>query len=187
MKASFLSDLHIKKPGDEADMLFSLFVTSPEVEDSSHIFLLGDMFDALVGEHRQYFEKYDLFFSSIVEWLEQGKVVKYIEGNHDFHFEKSLKKYLKSKTNKHTNFSYEIKGSSFNFEGTSFYYCHGYEVDYNNKYFKRWYSIYSSKIFKFVISYLVPFFIIELMTKKASEDSKKRGRKAFNYKEAKIK
>ena len=33
----------------------------------------------------------------------------------------------------------------------------------------------------------MPFFLIELMTKKASEDSKKRGRKAFNYLEAKQK
>ena len=187
MKASFLSDLHIKCPGDEAEALFTLFATSRQVDESTHVFLLGDMFDALVGEHKQYFEKYSLFFEFIVKWLDQGKVVKYVEGNHDFHFEKSLKRYLKEKTPQYKNFSYEIKGSRIRQQDVDFFYCHGYEVDYHNKYFKRWYAIYSSNLFRFFISYMIPFFLIELMTRKASEDSKKRGRKVFNYAEAKHK
>lgn len=173
MKSVFISDLHIKKQEDESASFFCRFLESKEIKEAEAIFLLGDIFDLCIGNHKQYIRKYNFFFEGLRTQQENGKKIYFFEGNHDFHLKNVFKK-------AGLNISYLTEGKVFNFNDKRVFVCHGYEVDYFNKYFKRWYNIYSSKWFSFFVSYILPFKAIEYLGDKASNNSKKRGSKTFN-------
>ena len=175
MKSVFISDLHIRNSEDLGASFFRHFVNSEETQCADAIFLLGDIFDLCIGNHRQYLKKYQFFFDSLRKLAEQGKEIYFFEGNHDFHLANVFKK-------ADLNVNYLKHGKEFEFSGKRVFICHGYEVDFYNKYFKRWYRIYSSWWFSFFVSYLLPFKMIEYLGDKASKNSKKRGRKTFDKK-----
>ncbi len=173
MKSVFLSDLHIQNKDDQSSLIFHKTLESPELSAADSLFLLGDIFDLCIGNHKQYIDKYDFFFKALKRLEDAGKKIYFIEGNHDFHLSDIFK-------SAKLNVEYLKKGKVFQFAGKSFFVCHGHEVDYYNIYFKRWYRIYSSKWFSFLVSYIFPFKLIEYLGAKASQDSKKRGQKTFN-------
>lgn len=187
MKYSFFSDLHIKNIDDEACQIFVNFCNSQNVKDSSHIYLLGDMFDMLIGEHEEYITKYNVFFNEIVKLLDLGKKVTYLEGNHDFHVKKTITKFIEKNSKNSNNFQYLIDGEYLLIGGDKYYFCHGDDVDYFNHSFKRWKKIYTSLPFKILVNFLFPYRLIEYLGHSASNDSKKRGRKKFDYNAAREK
>ncbi len=187
MKYAFISDLHIKQADDEAAEILKRFLRHEKTLESDNVILLGDIFDLLVGNHRAYIKQYDFFFKGIVDLLNTGKKVVYIEGNHDFHFKRVLLRYLKKNTEFHKNFEYLKTGRVIDIKGEKYLYCHGYEVDYYNKYFKRWYRIYSSPFFDFFISNILSWSFIQWVGSWASQNSKNRGKKAFDYEKMKEK
>jgi UDP-2,3-diacylglucosamine hydrolase len=187
MKCSFFSDLHIKNVNDDASKLFLKFCCSHEVKNSETIFLLGDMFDMLIGEHKEYLKKFDYFFENIIKFLESGKKVIFLEGNHDFHIKRTMTEYVKKKTEYHQNFRYLHDGENIELNGDIFYFCHGDDVDFHNKYFKRWKKIYTSTPFKIMVNKIFSYNLIEYLGHSASNDSKKRGKKAFDLSQAKEK
>lgn len=187
MKCAFISDLHIETPNDKASKIFLDFCRHPETLSAKKVIFLGDIFDLLIGEHSGYIEKYKFFFDEIITLLELGKEVIFIEGNHDFHFKKTITTYIKNTAKNPSAFRYLLGGEEILLNGEKYYYCHGYEVDYHNKYFKRWYNVYSSFVFKVFISNILPFFVIQKLGDWAAKNSKKRGKKAFDYDEMKEK
>lgn len=187
MKVSFFSDLHISDPNGFEQNLFNRFCGNPYTQEATHIVLLGDMFDLMVGEHGQYIRKYAMFFENIVSLLEKGKKIVYIEGNHDFHIGDTIDLFLKSRTHYSKNFTYLTQGKFINLGNKKFYICHGHEVDYNNDAFKRWYRIYNSYSFKMLVNKILPYSFIEYAGDRASKNSKNRGSKSFNLKQAKAK
>lgn len=187
MKIAFFSDLHIKNPGDEASQLFDRFCNDIHTKGVTQVILLGDMFDILIGEHIGYLKKYDSFFKNIIELLDNEIEVIFLEGNHDFHIKKTLESYFSKESKNPQLFSYLFSGKDIVLDNKKYHYCHGYEVDYYNHYFENWKNIYTSKWFAFFVSYLLPYFFIEFLAHRASNNSKKRGRKVFNFEEAKNK
>ena len=186
MICSFISDIHVETNEEAKGKLLQAFFQNPKVQKSNRIYFLGDIFDALIGEHTEYLEEFSFFFEKIVELLDAGKEVVFIEGNHDFHFENIANKRISKSNNKH-NFHYLKKGEILHLDNNNYFVCHGYEVDYYNIYFKRWYKVYSSKIFRFIVSYIFTFKFIRNSATKASQNSKKRGGKYFNFKEMEAK
>ena len=187
MKIAFISDLHIKKVGDKACQTYWSFINSSEVQSCDQIILMGDIFDFLIGEHKQFTKKYAFFFKSIINQLENGKEIIFIEGNHDFHFKNTIEKYLKKHTEKHESFKYLQDGFSIDLNGKTCYICHGDEVDFFNEAFKRWKKIYTSSWFKVMVSYIFTFRILVTLANLASKDSKRRGSKTFDRSKAKAK
>jgi UDP-2,3-diacylglucosamine hydrolase len=187
MKCAFFSDLHIKSVNDDASELFLKFCSSTEVIDSDTIFLLGDMFDMLIGEHEEYLIKYNYFFENIVNFLESGKKVVFLEGNHDFHLKKTINKYIKSNTTNYKLFRYLNDGENIVLNNKKYYFCHGDDVDYNNISFKRWKRVYTSIPFQIMVNHIFPYKLLEYLGHSASNDSKKRGRKTFDYHQAREK
>lgn len=187
MKCIFFSDLHIKKPNDEAENLFNRLCQTSQMKDASHLFLLGDLFDLLIGEHDEYFTHYHVFFNHIIKLLEAGKIIVYLEGNHDFHFGESIYSFLQSKTSFYKNFKYLKDGESFHFGERRFYVCHGDEVDDLNESFKKWKKVYTSKQFAFFINKILSFTLIQKIGSKVSQNSKSRGSKTFNLEKMKQK
>jgi UDP-2,3-diacylglucosamine hydrolase len=180
MKCAFISDLHINSPEDDAAKIFVAFCRHEKTQKSDRIVLLGDIFDFLVGDHYSYIFKYEFFFKEISKLINSGKEVVFIEGNHDFHFKKAFEKYIKLECHTPNKFRYLLSGEELILGDKKYLYCHGYEVDYDNMAFKKWYKIYSSKLFKFFTTYLLTFGLIQKMGAWASKDSKKRGKKTFD-------
>lgn len=187
MKCAFISDLHIKEQDDLASEKLTNFFSHEAVQNCDEIYLLGDIFEYMVGEHKQYTQKYYHFFEAIVESLNRGKKIIFIEGNHDFHFERTITNYLIRHTKNHHNFSYRCDSLILLAGNKRYFVCHGYEVDYYNKYFKKWHRIYTSRFMKFFVSYVLPFQFIQKLGELASKDSKRRGRKTFDYNKMKAK
>jgi UDP-2,3-diacylglucosamine hydrolase len=187
MKIAFFSDLHIKSPEDEACQLFDIFCQDINDKKITHVILLGDMFDILIGEHKGYLKKYNRFFENILELLDKKIKVVFLEGNHDFHIKNTLETYFSKNSMNSNLFTYLLSGQDIVLGNKKYHYCHGYEVDYYNHYFENWKNIYTSKWFSFFVSYLLPYFFIEFLAHRASNNSKKRGKKVFNFEEAKNK
>jgi UDP-2,3-diacylglucosamine hydrolase len=90
MSLVMISDIHVKNEKDENYEILCRFLTHPQVQKSDYIFLLGDIFDLMCGDHEQYFQKYKFFFDQLKNLLKQRKTIYYIEGNHDFHLQNFL-------------------------------------------------------------------------------------------------
>ncbi len=88
MKAWFVSDIHILDQRDPRLKRFEDFLRGRLTDGTTHLFLVGDIFDLWVGG--------DAFFSmrfqGVVDLIRQikrnGVEVVYFEGNHDLHLQK---------------------------------------------------------------------------------------------------
>lgn len=187
MNCVFISDLHIKRPEDLASRVFLEFCHHSHTLHADKVFLLGDIFDTLIGSHNEYLKKFSFFFEEIEKLIELDKEIIYIEGNHDFHFKGILDNYFANNKRYPEKFRYLTSGEKIAIGDSKYYFCHGYEVDYFNKYFKRWHKIYSSDTMKFIANKVLSFKMIMSIAEWASKDSKKRGKKTFNYQQAKAK
>lgn len=180
MKFSSISDLHIRHQGDNPSLLLESFVSTKEVKDSDTIFFLGDIFDFMVGNRTQYLEKYNYFFNIILKLINSGKQVIYIEGNHDFHLERIMNKFVEVNNLNSNQFQHFKESITKEIENKKFFFSHGHEVDENQSY-QKWKNIYSSKPFKIFVDHFLPYSLVEKLGNKASKDSKKRGVKTFIY------
>lgn len=187
MKYSFISDIHIKSADDNGAEILKSFFNHPLTEESDRIILMGDIFDFMVGDHKKYINEYSFFFEAILKFINHKKEVIFIEGNHDFHFSKIIQEYLEQNSQNSSHFRYLKAGEDIILGEEKYHYCHGYEVDYENKYFKRWYRIYSSHWFYYIITYIIPYTLIKWLGGQASKDSKRRGKKTFNFDQMKAK
>jgi UDP-2,3-diacylglucosamine hydrolase len=175
MKISSISDIHIHQDNDSRALLLKSFLSSKEVQDSTHIVLLGDIFDLMVGNKHQYIKKYETTFKAIKKAAKNKKLI-YISGNHDFSIANILNEYFKD-----IDFLYAQKPTIIKDEKKSRYLSHGDEVDLNEISYQRWKSLYTNNLFQKMIDYILPFALINKLGHDASEKSKKRSIKSFDY------
>lgn len=187
MDSVFISDLHIKRADDSAAKLLREFFLHSHTLHADKVFLLGDIFDHLIGDHPEFLKKYAFFFEGIEKLLELDKEVVFIEGNHDFHFKRIMDKYFSGNSRYSQNFRYLRSGETIVFGEKKYLFCHGYEVDYFNKYFKRWHKVYTSKWFYFLVTHILSFSMLNKLADWASKDSKRRGSKTFDIEMARAK
>ncbi len=90
MKVVFISDIHIT---DATDPFYGALLTMIESEIGSgdRLVLAGDIFDFLVGYQPSLVEQYRSFFELLRKKVNVGAEIYYIEGNHDFHLESTLR------------------------------------------------------------------------------------------------
>lgn len=181
MKISSISDIHIYEDNDDRSLLLMKFLDSKEVTHSTHIILLGDIFDLMVGNKKEYLLKYKETFNKI-KLVSKNKKLIYISGNHDFSLSMILSDYFKD-----IDFQYSSKPIVLSENNVDIYLSHGDEVDENELSYQRWKSIYSNKYFQKMIDLFFPFFLIDMIGSNASKKSKKRNVKNFDYENAKSK
>ena len=88
-RAYFVSDLHISSPEDPKAGLFVQFLrTVADRGEASHLFLLGDIFDLWLADHRYFVDRYREVIAELVRLRDAGVEVHYFEGNHDLHLRK---------------------------------------------------------------------------------------------------
>ncbi len=89
MKAWFISDIHLKdiRERNSEELLRFLHFVSNDTK-TTHLFLLGDIFDLWVGHSKLFHTKFAPLVDLIIKIKRQGIEVIYFEGNHDLHIEK---------------------------------------------------------------------------------------------------
>lgn len=91
MKAYFLSDIHLKSETKDKAKLFLNFIKNID-KKTTHLILLGDVFDLWIGDHKYFKEKFHQTLSQLRRLVEDGVEVHYFEGNHDIHLKKFWEK-----------------------------------------------------------------------------------------------
>lgn len=86
--AVFISDIHIASPECPRGRLFESFLQSLQGgRDLTHLYLLGDIFDLWVADHRYFVDRYGSIIDEIRRLQGEGVEIAYFEGNHDLHLE----------------------------------------------------------------------------------------------------
>ncbi len=84
--AYFVSDIHITSPDSPRARLFTSFLRSLSGRtNTTHLFLLGDIFDLWVADHEWFVSRYHEIIDEIQRLKAEGVEISYFEGNHDLH------------------------------------------------------------------------------------------------------
>lgn len=179
MSFSAISDVHIEKLGDEPSSLMQEFFSSPEVINSHHIFLLGDIFDLMIGGHREYFKKYSFLFTLLAEAVQRGQNVYYFEGNHDFHLTKLFESFREEYALTRNNF-YLVKDHHLHRENDhSFYFSHGDDIERENGSHQIYRKIIRGNFFQYIAEELLTLPQLNFVGGVLSRYSKKKN--TINY------
>lgn len=83
--AVFVSDIHIKSPDCPRAALFTAFLNTLDGDNTTRLFLLGDIFDLWVADHRWFIDRYHTIIDELRRLKLEGVEIHYFEGNHDLH------------------------------------------------------------------------------------------------------
>ena len=87
--AYFVSDLHLSSADDPKAVRFANFLADISAANGiTHLFLLGDIFDMWLADHRYFIDRYRRIVAELVRIKSEGVAVHYFEGNHDLHLRK---------------------------------------------------------------------------------------------------
>ncbi len=86
MKAWFLSDIHLKENTERNSQILLRFLHFLATDSkTTHLFLLGDIFDLWVGDSNVFYLKFKEIVLALSALQQKGVQVIYFEGNHDVH------------------------------------------------------------------------------------------------------
>lgn len=180
MKFSAISDVHIKTSGDPAEVLLLSFLRNKDVQSSDVIFLLGDIFDLMIGPHSQYFVRFQNFFEEIRRLLLKGKKICYVEGNHDFHIKTLYKKFFLVNADLDSTLFSISNSFIITDQNKSMYFCHGDDIELNNASYKIFKAIVNSFPLAYYANNLMPHFLIKSIGEYSAEKSRKRNNKLYS-------
>lgn len=175
MRISAISDVHVKRPGDEADRLLLQFLSHPKVVASDYIILMGDIFDLMCGPHAEYLQDFKHLFQAMDKLLKDGKIVYFFEGNHDVHLQRLFKKIWPN-----GELIPQQTPIIENISGKTYYFSHGDEHEVDNLAYQRYKKLILSVPLKFVANHLMPYRVLNYVGQRASSKSRKKGAKVFN-------
>jgi UDP-2,3-diacylglucosamine hydrolase len=183
MKIAAISDVHVKNSNDSKDKILISFLRDDFVKSADAIFLLGDIFDLMIGPHSQYFKRYQRYFDEIKFLISNGKKVYYIQGNHDFHLEKLYKTFFK--INEQLDSSLFKIGPEFVLfdNGKSLHLSHGDDIEIENPSYQLFKKIVTSAPLTMYANNLMPYFLITKVGEFSSKTSRKRNLKRYSKEE----
>ncbi len=175
MRISAISDVHVRAPHDEADRLLMSFFSHPLVVKSEYVLLLGDIFDLMCGPHQAYLNDFQHIFQRIDELMKSGIKVFYCEGNHDVHLETLFKLFWPENglVPLQTPVIEEI-------DGKTYYFSHGDEHEVDNLSYQRYKKTILSSPLKFVANKIMPYAVLNMIGRRASKISRKKGARLFD-------
>jgi len=90
---AIFSDLHLSlTKRSEHEALFVKTLRDLRSQKTQELWLLGDIFDMMVGPFEFWAERHPEFFKELEEWKNDGRAVVWIQGNHDFFLDELLAK-----------------------------------------------------------------------------------------------
>lgn len=87
MKAWFVSDIHLMGAEDPRLRRFEDFLSARLTDETTHLFLVGDIFDLWVGSDEFFSRRYARVLELIRALGSRGVEINYFEGNHDLHLQ----------------------------------------------------------------------------------------------------
>ena len=88
LSAYFVSDIHISSPEcPEARRFVSFLVSLSGGHNITHLFLLGDIFDLWVADHKCFVDRYQEIIDELQRLRDEGVAISYFEGNHDLYLQ----------------------------------------------------------------------------------------------------
>ncbi len=159
--------------GDKGSKYFEAFLSSKEVSQSDCIMLLGDIFDLMVGEHKDYIKLYESHFIKLKELVDSGKVLYFFQGNHDFHIESTFKEYFHS-----DNFQFVNDLAIYlNLNDKKVRFSHGDDIEVDNRSYQQYKKFIRSGFIKLLANKIVPFKFVKAIGDRASQKSRKHNQK----------
>jgi UDP-2,3-diacylglucosamine hydrolase len=184
MTTAVISDIHVKKRGDEPYQLLLKFLNHPKVLGSEDIIFLGDVFDLMIGNFKDYEREFPEFFQSLVGLCGKGKKIYFVEGNHDFHLGDLFQDFCKRHDISEDRFFY-IKGIlRKTLEGKEIVYCHGDDIELGNPGYKIYKRFINSFFIDSFIKNFVTFNFLKMVGERASQKSKNRNKTKYSAPEA---
>lgn len=175
----FISDVHIKVQGDEPTQLFLRFLEEGQSADVSEIYLVGDIFDSMVGGHVEYLKKYEAIFKQIRLLLEMNKKIIFLEGNHDFHLRRLFEKF-EERENLKNKIHYEKDGFMTQTDSNKLIYVtHGDEVELDNNGYIFYKRIVNNRFLDLVTNEIFTFSFIERLSQWASRESRMKNKTRY--------
>ncbi len=188
MKFITISDVHIKEEGDFSEKLFLSFLDQAKFLAVDKVYLLGDIFDLLVGGHLYYETIYPQVFLKLNLLLKSGIKIIQLEGNHDFHFKALIDKLLKKWQMSPEMWKYESSPVVEIVDGKRILFAHGDEIEIGNESYKKYRRFIRSGAINFLANKVVSPRITRKIGQRASHKSRKRNNIRYDekYEEEKV-
>ena len=168
-----ISDVHIKKVDDEPYKLFMNFLNIANEDSVEAVFLLGDIFDLMVGEYEEYINDFPELFLSLKK-LSNKKKIYFLEGNHDFHLRNIFEEYLNP-----LNFEYHAEGKIIDYHGKRILFCHGDDIELGNPSYKIYKYFIRSRFIRLLAKMCFRHKTVKLIGDNASKKSRQRNTKRY--------
>jgi len=185
MAISSISDVHIKKIDDESYQLLMNFLNHKKVQESEAIFLLGDIFDLMVGGYSEYIEQYLDLFTKIAGMISDGKTIYFIEGNHDFHLIGLFQFFEKKFSLPKDRLKYSTTGVQYNLSNKRIHLSHGDDFDQDKNY-KRYKKIIKSGVVSFLLERIFTHSFVSWVGNRASEKSRNKNIKKYSNTQSQV-
>lgn len=174
MKIATISDVHIKDQTDFATSKFFEFLDHPKVKNSDIIFLLGDIFDLMVGPFDEYIYQFEIIFKKFNQLIKEGVKIYYIAGNHDFFLEDLFLRWKNLNNINNDQFIYLEKEVVIKNNNKKIYFCHGDNIELGNDNYMLYKNFINSFFMRSVIRYIFKYNLVLTIGKLASRKSRKR-------------
>ncbi len=178
MKICTISDVHCHPLRPDLEELLIRFLTHSQVQDCQAVFLLGDIFDVMVGHHVEYLKLYPTFFEELKRLSQAGKAIHYFEGNHDFHLGKLFKTF--ASMNNLKNIFVHTHHYCTLIDSKKIYFSHGDDIEIGKFKYKSYKLFIKSLPLSIVADYLIPYKLLDWIGNSASQNSKKQNHNRYN-------
>lgn len=188
MKIVSISDIHIKSQEDAGYKILKTFFNHKDTLSADYIFLLGDIFDLMVGPHSQYLKQFPDFFKECTDIIKKNKKLYFVEGNHDVHLRELFYKTFKGEKIKfENNFIISQKPIKLSIEEKNYIFSHGDEYDVENSNYQNYKNLIYKPYMRFIGEKIVPYSLINFLGTRASAISRKKGKKTFDREKVRLK
>lgn len=154
------------------------FLNHSDVVDADEIYLLGDIFDLMIGNKPEYIKKHQEIFDLLKEHAISGKTIHYFEGNHDFHVRNLFRDWASS-FNGSGSVKFHKKGIVREISGKKIYFSHGDDIEIHNPAYKIYKALINNFPLELVADHVFPFRWIEFIGHRASAKSRERNKSRY--------
>lgn len=150
-KLVFISDIHLGSKDEPRFFSFIELLKSLETDGTTHLFMVGDIFDFWMGSKQVFIDRYQDAVDAVSRLVASGVKVIYFQGNHDV----DLKRYWSKKI----GVAVYTKPHVFEFNTTKIRVEHGDHFDPDDTGYFIWKAILTSK-FLSLLAMIVPSSIV---------------------------
>jgi UDP-2,3-diacylglucosamine hydrolase len=188
MRLVTLSDIHIRELNDIGHQCLNDFLAHPLTRGSTHVGLLGDIFDLMAGDHAAYVERFREIFEAVGDLCREGKVVYFAEGNHDMHLDSLFKRLSKGWGIEAAHRLQVIPSERLiEIAGRQIVIGHGDEYNLTDLTYLKYKAFIKKPWLAFVADHVMPLAILDYVGHRASKTSRAYGHRTYNEEEVRQK